>query len=246
MKSAIVAYASGWYRAYVPLFEFFAEKSYPGVDIEVRVLHPVRVPYEAACMRFLDGWSYDEVYVTDIDMMLHPGLFEAHRAWVKEYNGCYSNSLRGKNEPNGLQRMTGLHYATQEWYCETMSQRFFYRERIRRRHFGFARFCDETMLRDICLTAGLPLFPRRKPLSYWHFGVHLGTLRCYESHTRQTKNTQLDLRISPRRAQWWVENTEGSKQYEKIRHHLRVSCPRIFAQLEYFDAYARRRSAAAR
>lgn len=234
---------SGWYRDYAPLFEFCARKSYPDAKIVVDHIENPVVPYEAAFKRLLVNPGGEYVYVTDIDMMLHPGLVEPHLKWMKEHDSCYSNSCRGKGEPQGPQRMTGLHFCNQEWYARTLSERSVCQRNILSGRIGTKRFQDELSLYSICSKSGLRLFAKRENLPFWHFGIHMGTLRCYETHTRQRKNTALDARISPERARWWVEITEDPEWMYLVSGASHMS-KRIKEQYEFLYAYARRRAKA--
>lgn len=235
----IFTIASGWYRDYVDLFRWCAEKSYPKARVVVRELREPVVPYEAACRRLLEYPGGEYVYVTDVDMMLMPGLMGPHLRWMSDNDVCYSNTIRGLGEPFGCSRMTGLHFCRQEWYEKTKEWREFYVGEISRRKWGKSRFQDEFMLFDICRSSGLKVFSVRKPLVDWHFGIHMGTLRCHEKATRQGKNTQLDLRISPKTAQWWCD-VSNDKDFQNVLKQ--VDEPRIQQQYDFLHSYARRRA----
>lgn len=234
---------SGWYRNYAPLFKFCAEASYPEATVIVQEqVEPYDPPkYAAACSRLLEEPKTDTpyVYVTDVDMMLHPGLFEAHTEWMRENSMCYSNSPRGAGEPRGYERMTGLHFCSREWYRSTEDRRQFYERELFAGRIGNSRFDDELMLMNICRESFVGL-PRavRYPLPYWHFGIHMGTLRCYENHTRQSKNTQLSLRIDKQRASWWLSVCE-QREFKKIL--TAIHDQRIQEQYRFLEGFCRRR-----
>lgn len=233
---------SGWYRHYIPLFKYCAEKAYPGATVVVEFFADPPVPYYAACRRlFADIGTTEYTYVTDVDMMLHGGLVENHLAWMESRHVCYSNTTRGKGEPNGYKRLTGLHFASREWYVRTAEQRSAALDLLEKGKVGLRRFQDEYALYNIAKDSGLPVFDVRRPLTAWHFGIHMGTLRCYKTATRQKKNSQLDRRVTPQEARWWVRVTEDPR-FQRLALQACQDCLALKEQYSFLHSYVRRRA----
>jgi len=245
MRRLVYTAATSWYRAFAPIFKWCVNYSYPEADVRVEIISGIRPPFYAACLRFLQAPSqeYDEVYVTDIDMFhmpLSPGLFEYHEERMRKTGLCYSNSPRSGKEPCGPDRLTGLHFATQEWYDQTSVARVSALQRLNDGDLGNGRFDDELMLMQICKDSGLEIPPREKLIKR-HFGIHGGTVRCYENHTRNTRESQLRQRITPDMATMWNQMVDEPGFQEAARESCSMS-PRVAFQLEQIELFTRKTS----
>jgi hypothetical protein len=245
MKRLIYTAAQGWYRSFAPLFKWCCNHAYPEADVQVEIISGIRPPFYAACARFLQAPSqeYDEVYVGDIDMFhmpQSPGLFEYHEERMRKTGLCYSNTPRSAKEPCGPDRMTGLHFATQEWYARTSVARVSALRRLNDGDLGNDRLEDELMLMQICKDSGLQIPPREKLLPR-HFGIHGGTVRCYENHTRSTRESQLRMRISPEMATAWNEMVD-MPGFQEAAIESCVMSKRVGFQLEQIEQFTRKTS----
>jgi len=210
MKILIYTAANGHYVDYSQIWEYCIRYSYPDYDCkcEVLTLSSKQPTYYSACYRLITRPSndYDYIYVTDVDMLIlpeEPSLSEFHIAEMEAEKLCYSNTPR-KKEVMGPRRLTGLHFASQEWYDKTQEQRDYYLHAISGGLIGHGRFDDELMLMKICTESHLPI-PGRKHLISRHHGIHLGTIRAYINHSRQQMRRQLLMRINRHQAAQWVE-----------------------------------------
>lgn len=204
MRDLIYTCVSGDYLGYAPLFHLAAARANPNAEVEVDRITTAKVPFQAACQRFLtSNGDYDRVYITDIDM-IHltccGDLWAHHEAIGKQYGTCYSNTCR-RREPLGAQRMTGLHMCLPGWYEATSVSRNEEQEALDRRVIGKGRFDDELMLRRIVERSGLPVLDHPGNLVKRHFGIHMGTIRAYRSHGRAAIWQQLGVRIDRPMAQ---------------------------------------------
>lgn len=243
MRNLIFTECNGWYSEYRPLFEFFAKKAYPDTDVLVNELpYYDDCHFYAACHRLFvqptgsDTW--DEVYITDVDMLLLPGenLFHYHRAKMKETGLCYNNTGR-LNEPMARERITGLHYATRSWYRKTYTERLFALESLEKRRIGKRLFDDEVSMKTIIEKSNLAL-PPMQPRRLLHFGIHLGTLRAYRHTSRQTINTQCSMRVTPERARNFLD-VIADKEFGDLVYNIKNST--ILWQLKTLHSFCMRR-----
>jgi len=223
-KLLIYTAASGIYLDYAPLFTYMVKSQYPEYDVDVTKIVSPPATYSAACYRLLvnpaEMTGHEYVYITDVDMMIlreEPGILEFHTAEMESTGLCYSNSIRKKHsEPQGDDRMTGLHFATAEWYRRTQDVRSRYFHAVDSGEFGNGRFDDELILKSVCEKSGVGI-PRRFPLIARHHGIHLGTIRGYINHTRETMKHQLRYRINPAKARQWITMHEDKRFREICR-----------------------------
>lgn len=200
MSRLIFTAASGAYRSYIALFSYCASRAYP--DAAIFVLECEGTPeYEAAIKRHLvvPDTKYDEVYVTDIDMLLlrtTSNLFDQHSDLARIENTCYSSSKRRK-EPRGSERMQGLHYRKWEWYDKTEQARTKYLDELSSGKIGLDRIDDELVLMNVTTESNLPVIYYPGNLIDLHFGIHMGTIRAYKAHGSNAIREQLRIRVSP-------------------------------------------------
>jgi len=240
VKSAIFTAVSGAYIYYAPLFRFCSELSYPGVDVVIHTLDDSPTPFFAAVCRLLyevDG--YDEVYVTDADMIHLPtiDLFRYHRERMEATGLCYSNSPRG-HEHRGAERLTGLHFCTKEWYKRTKKSRTALMEKALRGEIGGSRFDDELALMQVAVESGVGIPPRERLIGR-HMGAHLGTIRCYLSHGIREVESQLRVRVTVEQAEAWNDIVDMPKFREMVRGVCEKS-PMIAEQLEVLERFTRK------
>lgn len=244
-KLLIYTVASGHYLDYTALWEYCIAHSYPEYDFESLEIKDPKTLYFAACYRLLHQptTQHDYVYITDVDMMIlreeSPSLLEFHLGEMENEGLCYSNSPR-KKEYLGPQRLTGLHFASKEWYEKTIQERSSYLRLLSEGKFGENAIDDELMLMLICKNAGLSI-PITKQLASRHHGIHLGTLRHYQykRHSKNTRNQQLGLRISPKQAEQWL-NFYNDKEFVKIVNAVSKKNREIKLELQRLYSFCRR------
>jgi hypothetical protein len=195
----------GRYRIYRELFEFCCHRAYPEYDVQVMDVR-TNQPYGAACMRFLvDVSGHPYTYITDIDMMIipeKPSLLEFHSAEIEKTGLCYSNVPRWK-EPMGENRMTGLHFVTDDWWEITRDARLREVHKTNHEGLGKCKCDDELSLMRIVKGSGLPVTDRGHLVSR-HHGIHLGTLRDYRKQTLQMRRNAVKSRVSVEKARYWL------------------------------------------
>lgn len=197
--------ADGVYTEYKELWEYSISKSYP----ECSYICDIELLPHSNIFRFTKYPNYsvhDYFYITDVDCMIMKepvSLLDFHLNEMKETGLCYSNTLR-KSEPQGNDRLTGLHFCNKEWYEKTYIARKRYQDMVVERKFGNGLYDDEIMLKNIVLESGLQLPPKRYPLIARHHSIHIGTIRHYLNHSRETINHQLDMRVKKEYANQWI------------------------------------------
>lgn len=240
MKVLVSAYTDENYLDYWPLWLCCIEKAYPNYETHMKLIKDKKPQHRPACMRFLEPlFDADYYYITDIDMMIlpeNPPLHEFHLAEMKESGLCYSNSPRNNSEPKSYERMTGLHFANNEWWDKTREARGKYLELLDAGLIGNDRFDDEIVLKNIILESGLALPPKR-PLARRHHGIHMGTLRAYRWHNPSRLENQLSLRISPKQAEQWLTIVDGL-EYPCLAEKVNKT---IEWELNALEAFCRRR-----
>ena len=233
------------YSDYREMWEWLIKRNYPEYCSGLTIIEKVeQQPYMAACKRFVVN-PYGlfpnlkkDIYITDIDMMIlreSLTIEEFHRKEIKEEGNCYSNSPRNNDEPESYLRLTGLHYATPEWYEKTINAREIYRTLINDGWIGKGRYDDEKMLFNICIESGLKI-PPKKPLQKRHHGIHMGTFRNYVMYGPQRLRSELRTRISPHQARQWNEITE-EKEYKRILTN--IESPVIKKEFKFLETFCR-------
>ncbi len=216
--------ASGHYQDYSQLWAYSASKAYPEYAVECELISESELmpPHYASCFRLLIGHDeYKYVYVTDVDMMIlcEPvPILEFHKLQMEIDKLSYSNSPR-TTEPQGSQRMTGLHFATKLWYVRTAEARRKYMHMINNGELGRHKFDDELILMKVCKESGLGI-PKARPLVRRHFGIHLGTIRAYsyKRHSRNTLAQQLKMRITIDQAKQWLSYYDDPEFLAIVQH----------------------------
>jgi len=194
-----------------------------------------QVKYYAACYRLLNcpDEKQEYVYVTDVDMIiLHelPELMVFHLHEMGLHELCYSNTRRDK-EPLGDKRVTGLHFASHEWYKKTEDLRRIYMHMLNNGEIARGRFDDELMLNHILVKSQMPA-PNLKNLIKRHHGIHLGTVRAYINHSRERLNAELRRRISKTQAQQYVsffKEAEFEKLVARAPHAIKNEIEIVYA-----------------
>ena len=238
----ILTCADGDYINYAPLWKYCIKKSIPEADSLCLEKFDKPCDYFSACYRLLytPDLNYKYIYVDDVDIMHTketPDLLEYHIKQMALTQICYSNTLR-KNEYLGNQRMTGLNFATTEWYKKTAAMREKYLHMLNSSEIGNSRFDDELMLKKICVESGLGIPPRQE-LVPRHKGVHLGTLRAYKHHSRGRRNQQLRIRISPEQAARYLKYYDDP-EYQNIVQKVCKASRVIKWELETLYSFCRR------
>lgn len=199
--------ASGAYVGYAEIWKYCVSRAYPDCQVRCDILHDARTPYYAACYRLLynPDETQDYIYVTDVDMIIlreQPTLKEFHLKEMRQSGLCYSNTRR-KKEVMGDKRITGLHFASQEWYAKTKNVRALYMHAIDNGEFGNGRFDDELILNQIMVKCKMAI-PVISALVKRHHGIHLGTVRAYINHPAAKLKQQLRMRITKKQSEQFV------------------------------------------
>jgi hypothetical protein len=233
---------SGSYVDYLTLWLYCAKKAYPEYDVKCDV-QITTVPYYSACYRLLNQpTTHEYTYITDVDMMImrEPvGIMEYHTKEMLETGLCYSNTIRNsKNENLGDNRMTGLHFATKEWYLVTEKIRNEYLHMLTSGEIGTDYIHDELMLKQICMkTVGLPA--QKYPLIKRHHGIHLGTVRWNTNKSANEMFSKLSARVSCKMAAQWLENYD-CKEFKSIIAYICSVNTVIKKELEILYTFCRR------
>ena len=90
-------------------------------------------------------------YCTDIDIMICEDVFAFHHARLNNGKFCYDNEIRAYNGQS--QRMSGLHFCTDEWYQKTKSVRLDFVNKKRKSK------CDEEALMKIAVDSNIAIRP---------------------------------------------------------------------------------------
>ncbi|MBE3122181.1 MAG: hypothetical protein IMZ53_01435 [Thermoplasmata archaeon] len=211
--------AAGLYKVYADLFRFCCNRAYPEYDVEILECDDEQTAYESACIRFLLIPVFSKTkytYITDIDMMIcpeTPSLLNFHLNEIKQTGLCYSNVPRWK-EPMGENRMTGLHFVTDDWWDKTNNARHYELNRLLNAEIGSCKCEDELMLMRIIKASGLPVTERGHLVSR-HHGIHLGTLRDQRDKTLQQRRNAVKSRVSVEKALYWL-NLVDTPEYRGI------------------------------
>lgn len=231
---------NGRYKVYTDLFKFCIKRVYPDYEVIVMQVMDNGPKYYSACIRFLvdPKWEGD-IYITDVDMMICPekvSIQDFHRNEIRQSGFCYSNSPRWK-EPHGQNRLTGLHYVTNEWWNKTELRRSYYINELCEGRLGHNKDDDEQMLMRIVKESGLEV-PKYGPLINRHHGIHLGTIRDYAGDTLQTKKTVLRQRIDKERAWYWC-NLIDTEDYRKLFIEIEKQDKQATYELKELEKFVR-------
>lgn len=205
------------YMAYLPAFVYCVNQAYAHYHVRLFLRDPCpydlkgwklaaeivpmfgdfpRYPYLSIALRFAIGKEFfkefDYVYVTDIDMMImpeHRDIEYFHCVEMNQTGLCYSNSLRNANHYAGSESLTGLHFASREWFERTDDLVCEYRKNMRRGILGIYREYDGCMLYRIAKKCNLGL-PGKYRLTNRHHGIHMGNFRIFGMDT-----LKLDTRV---------------------------------------------------
>ena len=163
-----------------------------------------RYQYLSIALRFaIDKEHFKEfeyTYITDIDIMImreHQDIEYFHCAEMNQTGLCYSNSLRNANHYAGSESLSGLHFATREWFERTNDMAGWYRERMAEGLLGLYREWDGLMLYRIADKTGCGL-PKKYRLTNRHHGIHCAGLRLFNAN-----RFKLESRISSSAVKQW-------------------------------------------
>lgn len=225
------------YMAYAPLFCYCAKKVYPSYRVllvlrdecpydlgdvaTVRHFEDFpRYPYMSIALRFLVPPAiykdFNHVYVTDIDMMIMPervSIDEFHMAEMVATGLPYSNSLRNVYHYAGYKSLSGLHFASRQWFRDTEKIRQFYYDHHRLGLLGLYREWDGVMLYRMARKSGLGI-PKKFKLKKRHHGIHLGNFRLFDTKTQWADRIPLEYR-----SQWiqWMNDPKFRDMVELSR-----------------------------
>ncbi|MCP3683538.1 MAG: hypothetical protein GY861_12695 [bacterium] len=179
--------------------------------------------------------DYDYVYITDIDMMIlrEPvELLHYHLNEMAATGLCYSNSLRNKHHWKGAKSLTGLHFASREWFEKTNDVMKKYQEKVRTGQEGMKREYDGTMLYNIVKESGLGMCKKYK-LAERHHGIHLGNFRLFN------RNKKLKKRMSEAKCRQWLD-LWADETFRKICK-LCFADPVVKEQITQLNMFCRKR-----
>lgn len=242
MKLTIFTLYDQAYSGYAEMWRYCINRAYPEYNA-VCCLEAPKTRWGTAVKRFLVtplGWAGEDVYITDIDLMILPekqSIYDFHHAEMDFHCLCYSNSPRDNDELHSFERLTGLHYATKEWYRRTEEHRATALHLLNNNHLGNQRIDDEITLKNICLLSGVGIPPKRNLLKR-HHGVHLGVIRAWKKHGIQTVRTKLRIRVTPERALEW-QRVVAEPQYKEILG--RIQDKEIRREFEMLDKFTKGR-----
>jgi hypothetical protein len=246
------------YMEYVPLFVYCVNRAYPDAMPVIVLRDPCPYPmgkmkytfitmfsdfpryeYASIALRFLVPKEvyaeFDYVYVTDIDMLImreETDIETFHRIEMESTGLCYSNSLRNAMHYAGSESLTGLHFATREWFFKTEDRAAIYREYMRSGLMGLYREWDGVMLYRMANMSGLGL-PGKYKLAKRHHGIHLGNFRLFPDD-----KLKLDVRIPmPFRIEWL--RLTGTKTYHDFFDATLGKNAQMDTQIEMMDKFAK-------
>lgn len=225
MKLCVSTVVDSNYMAYLPLFVYCMNRTYPQYHVKLFLRDPCpydlrawklncemvhmfedfpRHKYLSIALRFAIPKEYfkdfDNVYITDIDMMIlqeNRDIEYFHCMEMNETGLCYSNSTRNINHYAGAKSLTGLHFASKKWFEKTEEATAKYRELMRGGLIGLYREFDGVMLYRIAVESGCGL-PGKYKLARRHHGIHLNNFMLFKND-----RLKLEVRIPPNyRTQW--------------------------------------------
>jgi hypothetical protein len=234
------------YLGYAEMWRFCIRRAYPECAVNCMMETATGKPkWYAACKRLLitpPMYGGEDVYVTDIDMMILPEiptLYNFHHSEMIETGLCYSNTPRNNvDELYSRDRLTGLHYATKEWYDRTAEARKKYLEQLEAGRVGTQRIDDELILMKVCQESGLGIPPKHNLIKR-HHGIHVGIIRAYFNHGIPIIRTKMKTRISPEMAHKWQAVVMFEPEYPKIIS--RIADKRIKREFDILDRFTKGR-----
>ncbi len=181
--NCITTMVSGWYSAFIPMFEYTAHKFNPGCDVRVfrkDLMYPDHNNNTVNLLRFcipkanFDGYEY--VFFTDVDFIFLPhdkSTVQYHVDILEkdglEYLGHRGPIKNGKWDGEYARMAGGAFLASQKWLEKTEQLRYEYANKYingvpTREH-------DEIYLNRICVKAGY-----ETPKASGHFNGSAGAL----------------------------------------------------------------------
>lgn len=261
MKLCITTVVDEKYMAYLPLFVFCVNKAYPEYHVRLFVrdkcqydlkkpwrlkceLVPLfedypRYEYMSIALRFAIDKDYykdfSHIYITDIDMMImreHRDIGYFHLIEMSETGMCYSNSLRNALHYAGSKSLTGLHFASLEWFERTNDLVSEYRDLLKEGILGTYREFDGVMLYRIADRSGCGL-PGKYRLTKRHHGIHLGNFRLFGKN-----RLKLDTRITMEHRARWMQFM-GDSVFRNICETCRNDNAEMDSQLRDLELFCK-------
>jgi hypothetical protein len=135
-----------------------------------------------------------------------------------------------------VDRLTGLHFASREWYRKTADVRKRYEIMIDAGAMGNRDIDDELMLMTICKKSGMKI-DKHRHLIRRHHGIHLGTIRGKKDRkTYEEIKSGLFARVTCKMAAQWQELLKDTQMQEAIAS---ITDPMIQWQFEIIDKLTR-------
>ncbi len=243
----ITTVAEGRYINYAEMWELSLSKAYPEYEHHITFVQGnSHLPkYFGACMRYIGVASKNKVvykytYITDIDMMIvreKPTLLDFHLKEIQESGLCYSNSPRG-SEQQGPNRLTGLHFVTDDWWEKTEKARLKYFKQILSKEIGEGQIDDELMLMNIVKESGLQIAKPVVNLMERHHGLHLGTVRAHKAESLQSLRRAVSIRVNKDKATKWQE-VVACPEYSKILSKIQKKDRMAYEEFMIMDKFTR-------
>lgn len=243
----ITTVAEGRYINYAEMWELALSKAYPEYDYEIEpmCLKDGCPKYFGACMRYIGVASKNKVvykytYITDIDMMIvreKPTLLDFHLKEIQESGLCYSNSPRG-SERDGPNRLTGLHFVTEDWWDKTCDVRLKYYRMLLNKEIGEGQIDDELMLMRIVKESGLEVAKPVVNLMERHHGLHLGTVRAHKTESLQSLRRAVSIRVNKDKATKWQE-VVACPEYSKILGKIQKKDRMAYEEFMIIDKFTK-------
>lgn len=261
MSLAICTVVDKEYMSYLPLFVYCLNKAYPDYHCRLFLRDPCpydlktwklkceiidmfedypRWKYLSIALRFAIDKKYfedfDFAFITDIDIMImrqDVSLEYFHRLEMEDTGLCYSNSIRNASHYAGSQSLTGLHFASKEWFERTNDIAMEYRDLMRNGLVGLYREYDGCMLYRVAERSGVGL-PGKYKLAARHHGAHLGSFRLFGKD-----RYKLDVRIPMHYRTQWLTHC-GNGIFQDIMATCRKYNSELDSQLTQLDNFIMR------
>jgi hypothetical protein len=258
MSLVVTTVVDSTYMAYLPAFVYCMNRAYPHYHVRLFMrdkcpynlkawkLNAELVPmfedfpryrYMSIALRFAiekkHFVDFDYAYITDIDMMIMPESKDIeyfHITEMLQTGLCYSNSLRNANHYEGSLSLSGLHFASKEWFERSDEIAGQYREWMRKGLVGMYREYDGVMLYRIAEQAKIGL-PGKYKLAKRHHGIHMGNFRLFPG-----QKLKLEVRIPPEFRSVWMQH-QSNRIFREICEACRKDNAEFDSQLTDLDNF---------
>jgi len=258
MNLCVTTVVDNAYMAWLPAFVYCMNRAYP--HYRVRLFLRDQCPYDlkawkldcdiipmfedfprytylSIALRFAIDREYfkefDHVYVTDIDMMImneDKDIEYFHCMEMQQTGLCYSNSLRNYEHYEGKRSLTGLHFASREWFERTNDLTAEYRELMRHGLVGLYREYDGCMLYRLADRSGCGI-PGKYKLAKRHHGIHMNNFQLFGDN-----RLKLDVRIPMEYRVQWMRHM-GNRIFQDIIATCRKDSDLVESNVKCLDDF---------